>query len=309
MTPLSELFPDGSSGGLRRGARIAFLASTTLAVADHEALAPAGYKLWGWDVICIGGGASGARYWGGTGGAREQRFVPRAEVGATVAITVGAGGVAVSNNVGVHGGDSAFGASLAACGGGAGVSIGNVDGNFPARQSSRAAIETAPNGPTLAFMSVLMGSAGFNGSAIVPTVVLDGCRGGGGGCGANQVGGSVWPHPSALIAIRASGAGFPAPDGGLGNISASHLNMIRVRADPAVAGPGNPNPAVGAPGHPGVGDYPGGGGNGSTVVGSTAGDGGFPGGGGGGVNSNSVSNIHGKGGDGVVIVYPIFEPA
>ncbi|USN13925.1 hypothetical protein KABACHOK_00890 [Brevundimonas phage vB_BpoS-Kabachok] len=305
MTLLSELFPDGSSGGLRRGARISLTTSTTLQVADHVALAPAGYGLWGWDVICIGAGGSGMRYFGGSGGGREQRFVPVAEVGTSVAVVVGAGGVAVSHSIGSPGGDTSFGVSLGASGGGAGLGSAAVDGIFPARTSKRPLVDVGPSSAT-AWANYQTGAPGTSATATVPTNVFDGSRGGGGGVGPSQAGGSVWPHPSAMSTVRAAGGGFGGVDGGA-PASAAQLALVRVRADVATAGPGNPSTTPGAAGHPGVGDYPGGGGNGNAgSAGNVAGDGGFPGGGGGG--SNGSSGTQGNGADGVVYLYPIFEP-
>lgn len=74
------------------------------------------------DVEAWGGGAGGAVVPGGGGGAYAKRVIPAADLGATEAVVVGAGGTGVTgngeNNIAVTGGgNSSFGTHLTAYGG------------------------------------------------------------------------------------------------------------------------------------------------------------------------------------------------
>lgn len=81
-----------------------------------------------------GAGASGGKSandgGGGGGGAYNERWIAVASLSASVAVTVGAGGAAVATNdtSGLVGGDSSFGAYLAAYGGGGGAGTGATAG-------------------------------------------------------------------------------------------------------------------------------------------------------------------------------------
>lgn len=293
MTLLSELFPSvgvGVAVGMILGDRIAYTSSTTLNVADHEALAPEGYELFGWRVKAIGAGASGAganRNEGGWGGSAPDAVVlPKSLFASTVAVGVGAGGASTSdiNSRGNAGGASYFGAQVFASGGPVGIGSLPVVPLTPGSAVFFLPSTTDPSKPA----TWAEGQPGSGASG----AVRNGCgsptgrRGGGGASGNTSsvgVGGAVYPHPNASTGNAAAAS---PPE------QLSWTNSSGVVA--YLRGAGNPNVTHGAAGHDGIGDYPGGGGN-------VAGPGGFPGGGGGSGGS--------KGGDGVVIVYPIFRKA
>jgi len=171
-------------------------------------------------VEAIAGGASGAKSGtsdpagGGGGGGRDWRFLLVSEISSTVAVTVGAGGAAVSavgGGAGNPGGLSSFGSYLTVYGGRGGTVTG--DGGFgggPLDPSSFAEV-AAPQGVLGAlsggFPSVHGGGAGNGGESVY------GGGGGGRSTGTGSSGGSS-RHAGA------GGAGGTSSSGQAGQIPA-----------------------------------------------------------------------------------------
>lgn len=297
MSLLSDLFPAGDNPlGMILGDRILVTTSMTLDPATHEALAPK-YDLYGWKVKPIGGGAGGTSRVGGYGGSAPNYQIVL-NSGANVSIVVGSGGLGTnttSSSATNPGGDSSFGNITAKGGPGVtAVSVLSTDNPLRLFQASSGANTAAAANTT--FYVYDEGAPGIYGVADIRvngSSSQSGTRGGGGGSfspSVGSVGGCVYPHPNAFSNNTVSNSGYvlatPGLSGGLWEI--------------LVKGSGNPNTSVSAIGHTGIGDYPGGGGN------SGGGNGGFPGGGGGG-GSAASGTFGGNGGDGCVIIYPIFR--
>ncbi|WP_295170120.1 glycine-rich domain-containing protein [uncultured Brevundimonas sp.] len=286
MNTLMQGLKPRVSAGMIRGKRIQYNASTTLTVATHKALAPSGYELAGWEVIAIGGGAAG-RFNPGLGGWREPDFVgiDLLAGAATVAITVGLGGIGSGSQSQAAGGTSSFGPYVVAVGG-------ELTPNYSPDLSHPFWVQSSSGGfPPSNLVAIQEGAgAGFS--------TPSGKRGAAGGINSatssERRGGASYPVESSMTG---QSNGWPA------FISASFSTMnLSGFVSGFKGGAGNPNQNTGAAGHNGIGDWCGGGGNGGD---STAGgNGGFPGGGGG---CGSDSTNHGAGGNGTVIVYPWFR--
>lgn len=267
-------------GGMIIGDRILYTSSQTLIVADHEALAPAGFELFAWLVRTVGGGGgSSANRWG-LGGLFEEDIILKSQLdgATTAAVVVGAGGV------GAAGGNSSFAGLCVALGGQVSES-GAVPGWHKAK--TLFCRITASSGPIEIIKEGCF--AGAN--------IYSGDRGGAGGEStfAYRLGGAVHPHPNALA--------------GQGTASSQVANLGGRTTFPSItlaqllgtfAG-GNPLTARAEPGHAGIGDRPGGGGNGSDIA--AGGAGGVPGGGAGGGTTGTTAT----GGRGQVVLYPLFR--
>lgn len=269
--------------GMQRGSRFVYTTSGLKTVAT-EWPAPAGMVLDGFEVIPCGGGGAGGANGGGEGGKSPRSYLTLAEMGspATIQINIGAGGVSAG-----AGGDTDFGGFAYGRGG-----KGNGLGSPPAQ------------GGVLLFGSassnqewpLVEGWPGFN---TTQTAQLQGAGSKDGFCGG---GGGAYDSSGGQTG---SGGAVRPLFKGLGPGSANMGVNSAVTSVSAIAnfGGDNPSAASGAAGHAGVGDYPGGGGNGHASP-ASAGVGGFPGGGGGGASSAASNGAAGR-----CIVYPWFKKA
>jgi hypothetical protein len=186
------------------------LSSTTFAIVEVQGGGSAGAGAGGAGASTVSMGAPGM-----SGAYGKSRFTS-AQIGASQAITVGAGGAAASNAAGGNGGSSSFGSLLSAPGGTGGGLSNNVT---PPSVNGNGSFTTAPTGANLVSMrgasnqatfglSTTSGIAGIGGSspfgngAAGPGLNTTGLSAvnpgtGGSGCVLNQSGGSA-----------AGGAGF-----------------------------------------------------------------------------------------------------
>lgn len=280
MTALSTMFPASTggggsgdtAGGMTIGDRITYSTSQTVSVSTWSALSPSSMELAGVIAVIIGGGGGGAvpTYTGdigGWGGERVREYYPVEELGSSVVLTIGAGGTAGSDlSNPTSGGDTSFGSLRIAYGGPGGGRSGKIDMR---RQAA----------PYL--NGLWLWGAGGNGS-YASGWGSHGDYGGGGGT-QNGYGGVVRTRAvtSAATPSYSSSWGWGVSISSIGTGTPASLT-------------------AGTAGHAGIGDYPGGGGNGHPS--GTGGAGGFPGGGGG-----AGSTLGGAGGAGVVYVYPVFR--
>lgn len=311
MTSLSTLFPAGSSGGsgMIIGDRIAYTSGKTATVATESGwVPPSGYELWGWRVICIGAGGGGGTSNGGNGGYRAEETVHKSLFGSTITITVPSGGAANTS-----GGEASFGGIVRAPGGEANARVAGTQNDVFFNNLS--------SNPTFIVVGEGLGGTNVSQLTVHGSSSASGKRGGGGGGRivhypdyynpVTPLGGAVYPSPrvrGGLFSENGSGVteGLHGDDNYSYDSSNSKRGFILRKMH---QGLGNPTLTYGAAGHSGIGDYPGGGGNGGGTYYDTndnpvyinGGTGGFPGGGGG------AGNTGGVGGAGVVIAYPIFR--
>lgn len=244
-------------------------------------------------AIAIGGGGSGgngtngstsatrAGGGGGGGGGCSVAMFIASQLGATVAVTVGAGGLGgVGGGDGLAGGVSKFGTMVVAGGGGGGGrGLGNTN---PGGTAGTGNLEPGAVGGT--------GGTTTSGTKGGDTTMAG--AGGGGGHGvsnANNEGGGTNTGGSALGGSNAGGTAGTAGGGAAGG-----------------AGGAAPAPIYSTAGAGG-----GGGGGGCNATGFSGGRGGAGkfgggGGGGGGATTGSTVGAGGDGGDGVVIVTTYF---
>jgi hypothetical protein len=244
------------------------------------------------ELIIIGGGCGGGSGrrgaagtqrgggGGGSGGCFVHVTLPASQFGATVPVTVGAGGAGgasvttddTNGNLGLPGGDSSFGSILAD----------NVTGGAPGGTTSGGNGAVAESAGTVVGRAGGAGGSGAAGNAASNSGSGPGCGGGGAGIStANAVfaggNGCQWR----LVGTASGGAGGSS-GGGNGNNGASTF----------LSGAGG-----------------GGGGSGLGVPGGNGGNGGKPGGGGGGgaaSENGQPSGAGGNGGDGAVYVITYF---
>jgi hypothetical protein len=244
------------------------------------------------ELIIIGGGCGGGSGrrgaagtqrgggGGGSGGCFVHIVLPASQFGATVPVTVGAGGAGgasvttddTNGNLGTAGGDSSFGSIIAD----------NTTGGAPGGTSSGGNGAIAENCGTVVGRAGGAGGSGSAGQSASFTGSGPGCGGGGAGISpANSVfaGGNGCQWRIAGTAVGGTGG---SSGGGNGNN-------------------GNSTFLSGAGG--------GGGGSGLGVPGGNGGNGGKPGGGGGGgaaSENGQPSGAGGNGGDGAVYVITYF---
>ena len=163
-----------------------------------------------------GGGAGGAatseNVGGGGGGAYADKIFRASDLTATVAATIGAGGIGISSaGTGPNGGDSTFGAYLVAGGGKGGAkgsAIGNWGGNGGGGERATGGYSSGAGGYTDTYDGTIV--AGFN-------AVMGGAGGGGvgsagtGNGGVSQNGGN---GGNALAVSGTAGSGSVAGGGG-----------------------------------------------------------------------------------------------
>lgn len=152
------------------------------------------------DVLIVGGGGGGGSRQGGGGGAGGLRVLSNHTViaGASIPVTVGAGGIGVSEDRGQNGGDSSFDTIVAQGGGGGGSRNENKDtgldggcgGGGGGKWLSGQGYTTAGTGS--------QGSNGGRGGWVVKSNV--GGVGGGGGGGAGNMGTDAVVDGSEVIA-------------------------------------------------------------------------------------------------------------
>ena len=181
-----------------------------------------------------GVGAGGA----GAGGGYNERFVSLSEMGATETVTVGAGGLGVTNANGNAGGNSSIGSLLTAYGGGRGGGVGAVNGSGGGSPSISSVGGNASGntpgvaGAPISLSNIYAGVDGATGSAAAKpatplTVFLAGGAGGGGGSTAAVAGGdggsSIWGGGGGGGASGAStvGVGGTSTYGGAGGAGAT----------------------------------------------------------------------------------------
>lgn len=144
-------------------------------------------------VQCWGGGGGGARLTnflagGGGGGAMHERRIPLSGLGASVTVTVGAGGAgrSGSNGNGSNGGNSSFGSHLTAYGGsgGQGTSAGGGGAGVlgpPVGNAGGLPSGVMGGGNAASEASTLYGGGGGNVNHMVPTAGSSVYGGAGGG--------------------------------------------------------------------------------------------------------------------------------
>lgn len=220
-----------------------------------------------------GGGGSGARYattsaraggGGGAGGAFIRRWYLASELGATVAVTVGAGGVGgaavtadtTNGNVGSAGGATTFGS---------GATTGQAGGGSPGTNSATGGAGGAISGWAIASYNA---TAGGGAAQTIATNALTGAAGGGGSQG---------------LSANSTAGGF----GGRGGVCLSVRNTTTGASSGSGAGV-----AGGAWSGGSGGSYL------TAAAGRDGGAGGLYGGGGGGGSASDNGFVSGKGGDG-----------
>lgn len=175
-------------------------------------------------VRAWGGGGSGGRNTtpptdnqasGGGGGSYHEEWFLLSDLAATVAVTIGAGGVAkASDGDGSSGGNTTFGAHLTAFGGGAGQnSTGNTAGGFGAGLTAGSAgIEAQVGSSSVVHAASINGGAPGGGGAASSTARVGGnaIRGGAGGGGSA---GSAKAAGGTSILGGAGGSGADTNDG------------------------------------------------------------------------------------------------
>lgn len=172
-------------------------------------------------IECWGGGGSGAKWsgnvagGGGGGGGYMQKIVPLSALTATVAVTIGVGGAAVTagNAHGNAGGNSTFGAYLTAYGGGGGQGNGGGGGGGGGAFGAGAgAVAGAGHTATSTGGFWGGGTGGVWNDASMISAVWGG--GGGGGCGINWTG--AWTY-----AWSPGGTSLNGGSGGAGGSSSA----------------------------------------------------------------------------------------
>lgn len=262
-----------------------------------------------------GSGGSGSGGGGGGGGARTYLMFKASSLGATVAVTVGAGGTggaAISSigngNQGTAGGDTTFGTHLASYGGRGG----------PAGQQNASSSVLGVNGggsggtssPSSNVNPALGGAIGSYVSRAIP-----GSTEWGGGAGGGWYYNS--PDPGSSFASGGASSLFAGAGGGLGGgtvmpgyrqegYAGGATQKYGADLGPAGGGIGLPG-TNGTQSASGSGSGGGGGGSNTTSPGGAGGNGGNGGGGGGGggaqLGSPGNSGAGGTGGNGLVRVY------
>ena len=150
-------------------------------------------------VLSIGGGGGGGSQIGGGGGGGEIDNFVTCSVNANVTVTIGTGGSAVNNVVGVSGGTTTFGALVSSLGGGCGSGYDRapVAGGSGGGGGGGSSASTFNPGGTASGSNTFAGGQGFASSNAADTS-------GGGGGGASAVG------------TDSSNVGKDAGNGGLG---------------------------------------------------------------------------------------------
>ncbi|NBB65311.1 hypothetical protein GVN18_39290, partial [Pseudomonas sp. ODNR1LW] len=225
-------FGAAAAAGLWIGDRIEYTASQTLTVADHEALAPAGFELFGWNYVNIGGGGSSSGGGFGLGGLRETGFLPKSALAgaSTLAVVVGAGGT-----LGGSGGESSFG--------GRGLALGGNRSNvgLPVGYHRSPCLLNSIGSSAGPIYAIREGCySGAN--------VYSGQRGGAGGASDFDYkrGGAVYPHPNVAAPPSGSFNGVAFNNTGPSNLpsvnlanfmsSLAGMNPLTDRASPGHAG-------------------------------------------------------------------------
>lgn len=282
---------------------------------------PPGYSAFdveGWAGAGGGGsgrrGASGSLRGGGTGGGggayKRKRFL-NSDLAATVAVTIGAGGIGgvavtvndTSGNPGIVGGNTSFGSLLIAYGGGPGLGGAGAAGAGAGGGGSLSAggAGASPGAPRDGQAIATDGSAGFGGAgANTATAYCSGYGGGSGGASGNN----------SIIVAQGGCSAYGGPGGGAGgDISAANAltnggdggSQVGNIGGGALGGTSSATvPTVGANG---VGFQGAGGGGAATGAAAAAGGTGgtASGGGGGGASLNGQnSGAGGAGGNGLL---------
>lgn len=217
-------------------------------------------------VQCWGAGGSGGRSinsdggGGGGGGAYAERWLTLASLGATEAVTVGAGGAARTSNLsGQAGGNSSFGSWLVGYGGGGGsgsTSSGGGGGGGGLGSAGTSVTGTAGGdggttgaaaaGGTAGAASTLGGGGGGASGATGASGGLSEFGGGGGGGGGNTNGGgnggnSAWGGGGGGGGSDGSppGTGGTSQRGGAGGAGATASNNATAGAQPGGGGGGS----------------------------------------------------------------------
>lgn len=155
----------------------------------------------------IGGG-------GGAGSFARGRFT-RTEIGASVAVTIGAGGVGAASASGPDGGTSSFGALLSAPGGRGGA--GNTGGGGASSATFQTLGGTWSDAPTGTALVAMRGQQGGNALNTPSTPVS--------GAGGSSVYGTGGPQTAGGTVVGTAGSGY-----GAGGSGASSINGGAARA-------------------------------------------------------------------------------
>lgn len=227
------------------------------------------------DYLVVAGGGGGGGRMGGGGGAGGLLSGTNYSItsGASISITIGAGGAGggASGTVGSNGGNSIFNTTITAIGGGGGGSSGNVGVGYAATSGGSGGGGAGGQSMVGASGTSGQGNSGANGYASLN-------YGGAGGGGASAAGGA--------------GTASAGGNGGAGTASSITGSSITY-----AGGGGGGLYSSGTPGFGGGG----GGGNGSVTGAGSAGTNGLGGGGGGGAHTGTTY-AGGAGGSGTVIV-------